>query len=268
MFIHFTFYQYKDDINTQCKYFIDYILSYKRLKVSKCMEFIPVFSQPNPNNFQIDINHTKKLNEKRIDNGDSLKIVTPFTSNSLFTYLPEEVNMICFIKIPFNKLKSSDHHITYGKLGIAFSDNFLGKLGLKKVLYYDEHDLLKDKLIKEFNRHNYTEKRKLKLIRRITTYRKPKILFKSFQESVVYNFTKYKDEIKEEYWTYKRYPLGYNFANELEWRIAYNNDIEFQSFDEKDVLLIITPNEVIKNKILNYCKKNWGIIPEIRLFLK
>lgn len=150
MFIHFAFGNLGrlGKIEEQTNAATEYILREKRLKVSKCKEFIPVF--PDPNSKPIPLKPFKKV-EGRNDlvvaaiDGDHL------TDTESIRYLPEDVSTICFIKIAFNQLKNSTHAREYGKLGIVLTNDFLKGKSIKRVQYYAEESLHTDPLILKWN---------------------------------------------------------------------------------------------------------------------
>ena len=273
MFIHFAFGYLgrQEKIAEQTKMIIECILCKKRLKVSICKEFIPVFSPQGGKMIPIDkFKRTKNGLEGRIDliNFNSLPKAPEII------YLPVNVPMICFIDIAMKGLKHSSHKSYYGKFGIALEKNFLKSKGVKPVCYYSEESLKSDSLIAEWNffsaKRNRTDedtKRIKTLEREITLYRKPESLFSNFQKSIQVKVTKNKGRLVDvEYFTYNRYPENYNFTLEKEWRLSFNVGEDYLYFDEENVFAIITPNLEAKRDIDRYFSKYWNRKPNVIIF--
>ncbi len=241
MHIHFAYgYLGKHgEIEEQSKRFINEVLETRQLKISICKEFIPIPNKVNGEVIHFDITQGKvESGEFRIDTRHT-------TSQPSITYLPEDVSMVCFIDIPFNKLSNSLHSREYGKLGIVFQKEFYKKHELKNVVYYDEKSIIKDTLIIEFCKNNQlmSKEEKENLIKEITTYRKPKVLTKNFSLSVVATISHDSNITELSFFTYNRYPIDYDFTNESECRLSFDKGKSFLEFNEKDVFMVIAPTK-------------------------
>lgn len=261
MYIHFAFAQLGKEgrIKEQCDEFIDKILNQKRLKISKCKEFIPVPDNSNENTITLDLTKGKV-------EGSSFILDTRNTTEAPgINYLPVDVPMICFIDIPFKKLKNCAHKDEYGKLGITFKNEYYEKHKLKHVIYYDEKMVFKDALIQKWHRENsvLSEDERKRLEKEITLYRKPKKLTENFLKSVVATISNSKEL---SFFTYDRYPLGYDFTLESECRIAFEVDEDYLAFDEDDIFVVIVPNRDIEKLLRDYFKSGWSSVPDIRVF--
>jgi len=159
-------------------------------------------------------------------------------------------------------------------MGIVLKDDFLKRSSIKAVQYYDEDSLFSDPLVVEWNLKfaykpnlNSIERReKCEIETKILAFRKPATLFKSFLESrqlAIKNMgTKIDVEIVD---AYERYPIGYNFREEMEWRIVSDTE-EFLPFFESDLFIVIVPDEKCGSVLNQYFNKNWKIIPRIEIF--
>ena len=263
MFIHFTFSELakQGQIEEQANCVIEKILKEKRLKASECPEFVPLF----PDTRGVRITY----GEPRVS-GDT--VVLPITNEvpeRNITYLPCDVKMLCFIKTSFSQLSTSPHSQQYGKFGIALTDNFLRGKGIKPVEYYSEKSVWTNPLIKKWNyyarNHLYPEKHK-ELQDEIVNYRKPATLFPSFRKLTTIQINRTADELTARRYTYNRYPEGYDFRKEKEWRIIFNKGKDYLYFDEGDLFMVITPDSKVKRKIETFLSQNWNKQPRIEEF--
>ena len=270
MFIHFAFGNLGKlgRVEEQTNALIEYTLKEKRLKVSKCKEFIPVF--PNPNSKPIPLKPFRAV-EGRTD-----LVVAEIDGNRVvdtdsIRYLPEDVPMICFIKIAFSQLKSSAHDKEYGKLGIVLANDFLKAKGIRCVHYYTEESLYRDPLILKWN-NNDRANRKLpstevrQLEKGITSFRKPTKLFSSFGKSGTHIIHFGSGQPQTDYFTYNRYSEGYDFTKENEYRIVLDEGIDYLYFEESDMYMIITPDLETKKAIETFLKQHWKKKPKVEVY--
>lgn len=269
MFIHFAFGKLGKSgrVEEQTDAVIEHILRDKRLKVYKCKEFIPIF--PNRNSKPIPLKPFRRV-EGRIDlvvaaiDGDRL------TDIDSIRYLPEDVPMICFIKIAVNQLKYSTHAKEYGKLGIVLTNDFLKAQGIRCVHYYTEESLYTDPLILKWNhdwaKGNLSDVEARQLQKEITAYRKPAKLFPSFRQSVTHIIQFGYGEPQTDYFTYNRYAEGYDFAKENEYRIILDEGIDYLYFEEGDMYMIITPDLEAKKAIETFLNQNWREKPKVEVY--
>jgi hypothetical protein len=267
MFIHFAFGALgrEGEIQEQTKVVIDCILKEKRLKANKCEEFIPIF--PDQNSKPIPLKPFKavegrtdlvvaKIDRERIVDIDNIR------------YLPEDVPMICFIKIAFSQLKNSMLHKEYGKLGIVLTNDFLRARGIKPVHYYTEESLWNDQLIKKWNydAEGLNKGEKSKLAKEIVSFRKPAKLFPSFRKSVTHIIQFGSGKPQTSYFTYNRYAEGYDFTKENEYRIVFDEGNEYLHFKEDDLYMIIAPNLEAQKTIETFLNENWRAKPKVKVY--
>ena len=273
MFIHFAFggLARQGKIEEQTNSVIELILKMKRLIVSKCTEFIPIF--PDPNSKSIPLKPFRK-----VEGRNNLAVASIDTDNrpseNLIRYLPEDVPMISFIKMSFKQLKKSRHAGQYGKFGIVLTNDFLVGKGIRDVYYYTEESLYRDQLILRLNtkvaQSGFSAEKTFEIPKEmqkeIASYRKPASLFPSFKYSVshIIKFDS-KKGVTTDFFTYNRYPEGYDFRNEQEYRIVFD-DVGYLCFDEDDVLMIITPDSKAKDRVESFLKQNWSKQPKVEIF--
>lgn len=243
----------------QIDQFINNILTKKQLKYSICEEFIPIPKKSDMGNINLDIN------KGELNNGHFTVFTDDIIESPKIHYLPVDVSMVCFIEIAYKKLALSLHHQEYGKLGIAFTQEFYDRNDLQRVSYYSEKMILKDPLIKKYEEGQGILDPKLlnNISSEITKYKKPKKLYKNFSRSTV---AAIKNGLKLEFYTYSRYPENYNFENENEHRFVTEESKEYLGFCEKDVYQIIVPDEEAKRKVSKYIEYNWAYKPKISVF--
>ena len=197
----------------------------------------------------------------------------PGPSRYVYRYLKEEIRIICFTEITSEKLAKSGHDVRYGRLGLVFQDTFLLKHGLRPVYYYTEESLLTDMIVNRWNL-DYAYRAKLSpeeekvkrgLELEILTYRKPATLFRSFSESGSLVLMAQTAEYRE---AYDRYPDGYDFTTENEWRIVSENEEEYLYFDERDLRVIIIPGESYRDKVMDYLEQEWNNPPSVVAYPK
>jgi len=277
MFIHFAFARLKHSADEQIDALIKNILARNRLIFSRNPEFFPVF-QPHihPRFKGKEVYKIALESFKATENGataslEDLKFVKP---QSDIYFLPYEIGMICFIKTSLKQLRNISHSQEYGKLGLVFEENFLKRSGTNAVQYYREELLFNDPLIIEWNlkfayRSNLSareQKDKKELETKILAYRKPASLFESFRESRMLATEKADSGMKLEIVdAYSRYPIGYDFQGEKEWRII-SYDEKYLKFSENDLYMVIVPDEQSRLRLEKYFGSKWKETPELRTF--
>lgn len=246
MFIHFAFGKLgkQGKISEQTNEVIDRILEAKQLKISPNTEFLPIYPQKGSIRLPFDGS-------------------TPVPNDESIYYIQSDVLMICFIKIPFHELKSSNHHKQYGKFGIVLSTDFLLSKDIRPVIYYTEEELWHDKLIRKFNALGGGSK---ELQDEILTYRKPSTYFPNFRNSVQLHINKTVTETIRSLIKYDGYPDNYDFRQENEHRISFQKGAEFMGFTEKDMHMIITPDLESYSTINSYLNHYWSYQPIVKIF--
>lgn len=272
MFIHFAFGMLgkQDKIEEQTESVINLILKEKRLLISKCKEFIPAFPQKGakripPEMFKVTGDGVASVTFHPKEDPNWFKNLPDATS---ITYLPMDVLMICFINISFNQLRASTHLTEYGRFGLVFTDHFLKRHGAKPVHYYTESSVWHDEAIKKWNYglNNLSQPEKSELEQEIINYRKPATLFASFKEPIM-KLTRAAERTKLEYLSrYDRYPDGYDFRKENEFRIVFAKGADYLCFDEQDLFVIIAPNSQAKNAIELFLKQYYLKHPIVELY--
>ncbi len=270
MFIHFAFGALGKQGKTeeQTRQVIELILREKRLLVSKCKEFIPAYPQKGAKRIPTEMFKVTGEGEASVtfhpkEDPDWLNKLPDDTTTS---YLPVDVPMICFIKIPFSQLKSSNHSTEYGKFGLVFIDSFLKSKGIRPVFYYTEDSLWTDELIRRWNYEKKSKQEKADLEREIISYRKPATLFTTFKKSVTMKLTRTPQETTIEYLAYDRYPDNYDFRKENEYRIVFDKGVDYLSFGDGDLFMVIVPGLKAKNEVEAFLKGNWSKQPEVKVY--
>ncbi len=271
MFIHFTFGSLGKQGKTeeQTEQVIGLILKNKRLKVYKCTEFIPEFPEPSSIRIPLD-------NMRFVSNGSNAQLMDDLDQkknhelpdNDLIYFLQRDVPMICFIKIAFSQLRTSNHWKEYGKFGIVLTDKFLKSRGIRPVKYYTEESLWSDPLIRKWNYElkSLPPDKREDCEKEILMYRKPVKLFPTFKNSVMAKITVAQSEGTVEFIRYNRYPEGYDFTKEYEYRIAFDEGVEYLYFNESDLFIIITPDLKAKDKVESFLKQHWSRQPKVEVF--
>lgn len=246
MFIHFAFGELgkQGKIIEQTNEVIEKILKPKHLKVSPNTEFLPSF--PKKGSIRLPVDGSVPLRD----------------DNSIY-YIQSNVLMICFINIPFHKLKSSPHCKNYGKFGIVLSNEFLNRKGIRRVDYYTEQSLRDDPLVRQFNASGGGGKA---LQNEILTYRKPSTYFPNFKKSVQLRIEVKETETIVSHIKYDRYPDNYDFRQENEYRIAFLDGTQYMDFEEKDMYMIITPDSESNSSLDSFLKENWTNRPIVKVY--
>ncbi len=271
MFIHFAFGTLGKQGKTreQTEKVIEFVLREKKLLVSKCKEFIPRFPEKGAKRIPWEkLKTTEDGLEATFYPKEDPYWFHKLPDDATIHYLPMDVPMICFMRISFNQLRTSPHSREYGKFGIVLTDKFLRSKGVRPVKYYTEESLWNDLLIKKWNYSQkvLSVKEKEDLEKELLTYRKPATLFPSFKESVITKLIRTPEGVNVEYLTYDRYPEGYDFTKEHEYRITFDEGIEYLYFDESDLFMIIAPNLKAKGIVEKYLKESWSYQPHVEIF--
>ncbi len=271
MFIHFAFGTLgkQGKLEEQTETTIQYILKEKRLKVFKCTEFIPEF--PEPGSIRIPLDKMRfvsnESNAQLVYDLDQKKNHELPDNESIY-FLQRDVPMISFIKIAFNQLRTSNHWMEYGKFGIVLTDRFLKSRGIGPVKYYTEQSLWNDPLIRKWNyelKSLSPDKRK-DCEKEILTYRKPSTCFPTFKNSVMAKITVASTGGTVELIKYNRYEEGYDFTKENEYRISFNEGVDYLDFEEKDLFMVITPNIEVQSRIQDFLSQNWKEKPQVTIY--
>jgi len=278
MLIHFAFGSQKNNTDLQTKSIIECILAPRQLKFStNCYEFLPALVYPMKDGYLLNMRKCRLVEEGCQPLPPKDNCLIPIDKR-MVKYLPEIVNMICFINIPFNKLKSSEHYLTYGMFGLVFGESFRRRFGLGQVVYYEEMSLFNDRLVLLFNELMYinsrfrTDANEIELAQlrtEILSYRKPSKLWPSFGESVVVNISNNNPDSKCKltYSQYDRYPQGYDFTKEQEWRIVSSTGMtEYINFSEDDLEIIIVPDIRSRDSVHEFLVQSYKALPKIFLF--
>ena len=143
--IHFAFggHYRSGDYDGQLSAFLEHILLPRKLRAFSCPEFQPIIN--NPDARVADPNSARPTG----DGGVTFDNYVPAPPVHL---LQQNVWMISFVDIPFKRLRRWEPSQHYGKLGIAFTDDFRHRNHVKRVAYYQYPNLAKDPLVIELNR--------------------------------------------------------------------------------------------------------------------
>jgi len=136
------------------------------------------------------------------------------------------------------------------------------------VFYYTESSIWDDELIRRWNseQNKMSRKDKSDLEREILSYRKPATLFSSFKESVTIKLTRASEGTTLEYLTYDRYPDNYDFRKEKEYRIVFDEGVDYLYFGADDLFMIITPDLKSKGEVESFLKRNWSKQPKVEVY--
>jgi hypothetical protein len=245
----------------QAKEFIDKILLPRSLKAFPCPEFLPMINNPGA------IMAVPKSAVELEKGGVSL---TRWAQSPPVFLLPSDVWMISFCDVPLKKLYQWGPSNHYGQLGIAFTNDFKRRHGIRNVQYYKLQGLEKDKLVKEFNaavsRSDDIERKKLS--RTLLGFRKPDVLWQEFKElfgSLKMSVTG-EGNTKIDHITYSRYETGYIFRYEREARWVTEEGSNFLPFEEKDVLKLIVPNLDVGAQVKDALEASWTHVPEVIVY--
>ena len=271
MFIHFAFGKLgkQGKAEEQTEAVVECILREKRLRVSKCTEFIPEY--PEPGSIRLPMEGFKL---KSKDSGEVLSKPSapttpkqPYEDNSIY-YLQRNVPMICFIKINFSQLKKSNHSREYGKFGIVLEKDFLEASGIRPVKYYTEESLWDDPLIRKWNYElkSLTPDKMEDCEKEILTYRKPATYFSTFKNSVMAKITVAPSGGTVELIKYNRYEEGYDFRKEHEHRIVFDEGVDYLYFEEKDLFMVITADIKAQRRIQDFFSQNWKEEPKVAIY--
>lgn len=110
------------------------------------------------------------------------------------------------------------------------------------------------------------KRQKSELEKEIVSFRKPASLFPTFRESVITKITRDSDGVKVEYLTYDRYPEGYDFRKENEYRIVFDESVDYLCFEEKDLFIVITPDTKSQCRIHDFFSRNWKEKPRVTIY--
>lgn len=258
--IHFGFghYHRSSQHQEQVEAFLDYILIPKKLRASVCPEFMPIINKKgamwgNPNSAEVVDGNGIKFNK--------------WVSSPPVGLLPADVPMVSFVDLPINKLRNwvpSEH---YGKLGVAFTNQFRSRYKIKKVYYYNYPELENDPMVIQLNRaiSKGDEMERERLSKEVVRFRKPAFLWPEINNlfAVIKMNTMPGGGMSFEKLTYSRYQEGYDFRSEQEARLITPEDSMDVPFLESDILAIIVPNSSTKELIEAKLRKSWANIPKV-----
>ncbi len=271
MFVHFAFGELgkQGKVEEQTEAVVECILRGKRLKVSRCTEFIPRFPKGGAKRIPMEMfEETENGLAATFYPREDPNWFNKLPDDDSIYYLQRDVPMICFIKIAFNRLKASNHCMEYGKFGIVLADRFLMSIGIRQVKYYTEASLWSDPLISKWNfelKGMPPEKRR-DLEKEILAYRKPATYFSAFKNSVIAKITAAPSGRAVEFLKYDRYEEGYDFTEEHEYRIVFDEGVDYLCFEEKDLFMVITPDIKAQRRIRDFFSHNWRGEPQVALY--
>ncbi len=232
MFIHFAFSQLGKQVRIieQTGKVISTILTEMRLVARNCTEFLPAFpisGKPIPLRLPARIVkdeegcptvwfRTEDQGKDKKPNIDEIK------------FLPNNVPMICFINISLSDFRASPHSKEYGKFGLVLNTEFLNSSGLRPVSYYSEESLWHDPDVIAWNNAVWANEKNQKTMQdEILAYRKPAKYFQAFAHLTTIMIAKRTDEITASHYKYDRYPIGYDFREEHEYRIVFQAENDY-----------------------------------------
>jgi len=230
--------------------FIANILDPMELRASQCPEFIPVL-QP------IGVTLLRPSTAATQANSTTLALVP---QNVPVIMLREDVWMISFVNIALNKLsnwKPIDH---YGRLGLAFTDQFRERVRARLVNYYEYDSLNNDPLTLTHEDVTFLRRHEDPLVReRHLYFRKPAKMTPQFREATIHVRIKMENGVPHAIAsTYDRYEIGYEFSQEREARVVKTGEAPSERFTVQDILCLIAPDEERATALKNYVRVRWG----------
>jgi hypothetical protein len=247
-------------IQEQVDAFVECILATKSLKAFICPEYLPI------------INSGKGL----VGDPDSMKVMEGggvtwgrWVKPPPVMLLPCEVCMVSFVDVPFAKLRKWAPAEHYGRVGIAFSDDFRRRLHVQRVTYYQYPDLARDPFVKRYNQATAEKNETLRtqLSQVLLHHRKPATLWPELNGLfAAVRVTETKSGTTFEKQTYSRYDEGYDFRIEREARIITEKEAPNVPFEETEVLRIFVPDEKSGERVGEHIDSYWTCKPPVEVF--
>lgn len=246
------------EIDQQVRAFVEHILLPRKLRSFVCPEFMPIIN--NPNALVANPNSARAI-------GDSGITFDEWVPAPPIGLLPNDVWMVSFVNIPFNKLRDWKPSRHYGRLGLAFRDEFRRRNQVRRVNYYQYPDLAKDPLVIALNRaisaNNAGERERLSKL--VVELRKPARLWREINDlfAVLKLTSRPTDGVAIEKLTYSRYEVGYDFEAEQESRLVTTEQHRDIAFAESEVLAIVVPDARVKAEIEYALIEHWEKMPTV-----
>ena len=173
--------------------------------------------------------------------------------------------MISFVNIPLKKLRRWPGLDHYGRLGIAFTDDFTRRVGIRRVHYYQYPNLARDPLVIRLNQTPHGTAEHELLASEVVKYRKPACLWAEINGlfAAMRLTTVGGGGVEIEKLTYSRYEVGYNFEAESEARKVMSENERDLPFFESDVLGVIAPDKATARTIETFLKEHWKASPPV-----
>jgi hypothetical protein len=152
---------------------------------------------------------------------------------------------------------------------LVFTDKFLRSSGVRPVAYYSEDSLWNDPLIRRWNTLHFQKRfqEARLLVKEIVTYRKPAAYFRSFANQTMMKIATTPEGTQLGHChKYDGYRVGYHFSGEREFRIAFEEGIDYLCFTESDLYMLIVPDLDSKAQIEEYFSKQWTQIPLVNVY--
>lgn len=256
--IHFAFggLHRSGDSTTQLEEFKTHILIPKTLRAFVCPEFHPIIN--NPGAMVADPDSARATGGGAVT-FDRWVPVPPVG------LLPVDVWMISFVTIPFSKLRKWPGRDHYGSLGLAFTDDFVRRVGIRRVHYYQYPNLARDPLVIQLNQTPHGTASHERLATEVIEYRKPARLwaeinglFAAIRLTAVGG-----GDVEIEKLTYSRYDVGYDFEAESEARKVMSENARDLPFAESDVLRVIAPDTSTAQSLEFFLRERWATPPPV-----
>ncbi len=246
----------KGDLSAQVEAFKTHILSPKTLRAFICPEFHPIITSPHALVAHPDA--TRAIGGGGVALGG-------FVPAPPVMLLPIDVWMISFVTIQFTKLNRWPGLSHYGRLGLAFTDDFVRRQGIRRVHYYQYPNLARDPLVIKLNQTPHGSVEHDKLASEVIEYRKPARLWSEINGLfAAMRLTADGDGgVDIEKLTYSRYDVGYDFEAESEARKVMSENQRDLSFAESDVVRVIAPDAVMAEALGLFLKNHWTKPPPV-----
>lgn len=252
--IHFAFgsLHREHQLDEQLENFIRHILEPMKFKAFACPEFIPTLPPEDALVFNANIDPNKP------------SALTYETSQiqRMPIMLWEDVWMTSFVKIPLIKIGSwvpADH---YGKLGIAMTDKFRTRIGARPVGYYQYEKLHNDPLTLTHIQAAVEHRHEDPLVRaQLLHFRKPERMTPAFRIACKQGrLERTHGGDRAASTTYDRYPIGWKFSDEQEWRVIADEFAPDIGFSCDEVLCLIAHNtrqaEALRDYMTGRCGRS------------
>jgi hypothetical protein len=244
------------DHQKQIASFLEHILEPRALRAFVCPEFQPVLNNPRA---QWAVPASARATK------DGAVTFDQWVSSPRVALLPVDVWMVSFVDLPFSKLKRWSGAAHYGRLGLAFTSDFVRKANIRPVHYYQYPNLARDPAVLALDAAIKGRSPTMQnLADDLVRYRKPARLWPEINSLfAMLKITEGETSTEIEQLTYSRYDVGYNFEVEHEARKILSEDNRELPFEEADVLAVIVPDPTSQQIVQDFLHRAWTTQPSV-----